>query len=231
MLAALGLDGFDLLHRNIELAVVIEGMDDGTNDHGEERACREPPDLPDQSEGHQRADHRENKSGTGVFRHVDRFEAVKRAHIATLFHVPPGIEIIYLRRKRKVILRRRRRGRPFQCAPIPGIAAVVAQFVPFPVTYVHLYAKGGDTRHDKQGADCGNIEIGAERGIRKLAQASGNAHQTECVERHEGQVKADQPEPEGYLTPVGIEAVTKGFRKPEDDAGEQAKQYPPIMTL
>ncbi len=62
-------------------------------------------------------------------------------------------------------------------------------------------------------------------GVVNHAQAARDAHETQYVERHEGEVEADDPEPERHLAPELVELEAEGLREPVIDAGKHAEQH------
>nr|GFD26221.1 hypothetical protein [Tanacetum cinerariifolium] len=133
-----------LLGRDVEIAVVVEGVADRDDEQRDEAEDGEPPHVPD----HRHADHHrqagEDHAGAGVARHVDGAIAVQRAGVAALLHVVPGVQVVDDGREREVIGRRRRRGRPFQRAPAPGIAGEVAELVAVLDADEQLHQEGTD---------------------------------------------------------------------------------------
>src|SRR4029077_3072857 len=52
-----------------------------------------------------------------------------------------------------------------------------------------------------------------------------HAEETHGIERHEGDVEADQPEPEGSLAPAFMQAEAERFREPVGVTGKGAEQH------
>ena len=59
-----------------------------------------------------------------------------------------------------------------------------------------------------------------------MPQAPRHAHETEDVKRHEGNVKAGDPEPEGVAAITFVQCKTENFREPIVHPGEQTEQNP-----
>ncbi|KIU01333.1 hypothetical protein QU38_02175, partial [Staphylococcus aureus] len=140
---------------DVEIALVVEGVDDRRRDQRHEAQADQPPDMPDQREADQGADAGQDHARAGVARHVDVLEAGKRTLAAARLHVVPGVEIVDHRREGEIIVRRRRAGRPFQGAAVPGIAGGVLQRLALP---------DADRELDQHRADAGGDHHRAERG-------------------------------------------------------------------
>ncbi len=58
-----------------------------------------------------------------------------------------------------------------------------------------------------------------------MVQATGHAHQAQYVQRHEGEVEADQPAPEAGLAQALVELEAERLREPVVHAGDVAEQH------
>ena len=65
-----------------------------------------------------------------------------------------------------------------------------------------------------------------------MLHAPGHAQQPEHVKRHEGDVEADKPKPEGDLAQALIQVEAEGFGKPiAYNPAKAPNNTPPMMTL
>ncbi len=125
----------------------------------------------------------------------------------------------------EVVVRRRRRGGPFQRAAAPRVACHIAQLFAPAEAHVELHQRAENAQQDQERAGCRSDKPHLQRGIIEMAQATRHAHQAEHVQRHEGQVEAHHPEPERALAPERIELETECLGEPVVDAGEQAEEH------
>src|ERR1700730_7177119 len=90
-----------------------------------------PPDVPDQRESHDGREEGANESGWAVPWHfnigIHGLLAEPRLLEGALLHAPVGLFALDIGEHREVEGRRRGRCRPFEGAPIPGIAGLVAK--------------------------------------------------------------------------------------------------------
>ena len=68
-----------------------------------------------------------------------------------------------------------------------------------------LKKQENDAGQDEQGTDKRNVQVGFPGWVVMLIQATGHAHETKHVQRHERQEEADKPAPEGVLAQALIE--------------------------
>ena len=92
-----GAGGFaadDFLGRYVVVPLVVEGMGDGHADQRGERQHDQRPHVPDQGEAQHAAEPGQHDAGPGVAGHVDGHEALLRAGVAALLHLPPGVQVV-----------------------------------------------------------------------------------------------------------------------------------------
>ena len=127
-------DARDLVGRNDVFVLIPPGEDN------EGRVCahggqgHDPPDVPDQRESHEGGEEGADEAGRAVPRHldirIDGLVAQRRLLDRALLHAPVGVLAFDVRQNGEIEGRRRRGGRPFQRAPIPRIAGLVAKLLP-----------------------------------------------------------------------------------------------------
>src|SRR3569832_2425208 len=76
----------DFFGRNVVIALVVEGMDDGGGQHAGEAEHDHQPHEPNQHKADNSTEDNEHKTDSRILRHVDRGEAMLRAGIALLLH-------------------------------------------------------------------------------------------------------------------------------------------------
>ncbi len=215
----------DFIGRDVEVALVVERVDDrGQHDAGE-RHAREQPHVPDQGEAEHQREGRYHGTRTGVGRHVDWLEAGQGARVAMLLHVPPGIDLVHAGREGEVVLGRGRGGGPFQRAGIPRVAREVAQLVALEVAHHELHQEAADAQGDEARAGGGDHEPDLQGRILEVVDAARHAHQAQDVQGRERHPEAHHPQPEGAQAPGAVELVAEGLGEPVVDAGEQAEQH------
>ena len=124
-------DPRDFLGRDLVLGDIAPGKHDEGRVGADEAEHHQPPDVPDQGEAGDDRKERGDEAGRAVARHLDRLVAAARPAGAVLsraccFMPQYGSSLLDVRQHREVEGRRRRGGRPFQRAPVPGIAGRVA---------------------------------------------------------------------------------------------------------
>ena len=222
------LDHGHLGGRDIVVTVVVECVMNAVPDCRNKCRRRQPPDMPDQSKAKHGDDPGQYNACRCILWHVDRFEFGGWPMISGCLHVPPGINLMNTGREGEIVIRRWRRGRPFQGPAIPVIACGVAKRLAIPDSDEDLDQKRCYPRGDKQSTDKGDDKISAiDRGV-ELAEPTGDAHEAKRIKRHEGEVEADEPAPERHLAPERVELETKRLGEPkcycredaEDDAAD-----------
>ena len=89
-----------------------------------------------------------------------------------------------------------------------------------------------DADRDEHRADGRDQQPRLPLGHVVVLHAPRHAHQAEHVERHEGDVEADDPEPERRLAQALVQPEAERLGKPVGVAGEQRRtRTPPMMTL
>src|SRR5207249_9449518 len=82
------------LRGDVELAIVVERVNDRRDDERDEPGGGDGPHVPDHAEGAYRAQHGEHEARPGVLRHVDRDEVSHRPDMSALLHVAPGVALV-----------------------------------------------------------------------------------------------------------------------------------------
>ena len=134
---------------------------------------------------------------------------VAAASCACLLHAPVGIRALDLGRTREVPRRRRRGDRPFERAAVPRIAGPVARAVAVADADVRAAATGAARcRPAMTSAPAIATSISGCQPVSVVVlHAPRRAHQAEHIERHEGEVEADQPAPERAPCPSRSSSV------------------------
>src|SRR5262249_36580470 len=115
---------------------------------------------------------------------------------------------------RKVIVRRRRQGQPFERAAIPRIARDVATLVASLDRIQQLDDGKHDPEPDDDGAEKGEVQQRAQTWMGDVLHPPRRAPEAEHVKRHEGQVEADEPAPENRLAEALVEREAESLREP-----------------
>src|SRR2546429_5517240 len=105
----------------------------------------------------------------------------------------------------EIVGRRRRGGRPFQRPAVPRIAGRDCKRGAVADAYGELNGEEGDATQDEEGAEFGYDEIRLPAGDIVALEALRHAHEAENIKRHEGQIDADDPGPEGPPAPFFLE--------------------------
>ena len=187
--------------RDVVVTLVVEGVNDRSQDGHGERDDRQWPHVPDHGKtkhGRQTCNH---DASASVRRHVDRGETSQRALVAVLLHVRPGIDFIHHRCESEVVLGRRRRSGPFQSAAFPWIASLVTQLIALEVADHELDQERSNAQGNQSHAAGGDDEPDLQGWIFKVVGTTSHAHQTQDVQGSESNPEADQPEPEAALAP------------------------------
>ena len=83
----------------------------------------------------------------------------------------------------------------------------------------------GDAAQDDQGADARDQQPGVPLGPIVVLHAPRHALEADHVKRHEGDVEADEPAPEGGLAEPLIEREAEGLGEPVGVAGEGTEHH------
>ncbi len=195
-----------------------------------ERRGDQPPDVPDQREAHEGREEGADEAGRAVARHLDVLDRrgsspsvglLRRA----LLHAPVGVLALDMRQHGEVEGRRRRGRRPFQRAAVPGIAGHVAQLLAVADADHELRDLQHDAGQDDGRADRRDQQPGMPCRHVVVLHAPRHAHEAQDVERHEGQVEADEPAPERGLAQALVQAEAERLGEPVGVAGEGAEQH------
>src|SRR5262249_18414358 len=119
--------------------------------------------------------------------------------------------------------RRRRRRGPFQGAAVPRIPGDIAEFLATLNRHDELHDLTDDTGENNNGTSRSHQEPRLPGDDVVVLQAPRHAHQADHIERHEGEVKTDEPAPERTPAPAFVERETERLREPIDVAGEGAE--------
>ncbi|EMH73405.1 hypothetical protein EHI8A_167850 [Entamoeba histolytica HM-1:IMSS-B] len=209
-----------------EVGPEAEPADDRSDDAAHEAGNGQPPDVPDQGEAEDQGEEADHDTGASVARHVDLLVVrILLLGDAFLFHAPVGVDVVHFRHFSEVVEGRRRRGRPFQGTAIPRIARHVHVLRQIAVadTDVEHPQLAQDAQGDDAGADGGGHQEGVPVGVVVVVQTTGHAHEAQHVQRHEGDIEADQPAPEGLLIQLLVQLEAEDLREPVDHAGEVAE--------
>nr|GEU28569.1 hypothetical protein [Tanacetum cinerariifolium] len=209
----------------VSVALVVKGVLDDGNHHGDEAQAGDQEHVPDQGETDHGAERGDDEAHLRVLRHVDRHETALRTLIVVFFHVSPAVAVVHHWREREVVVWRWRRGRPLQRTAAPWVAGHVAQLVAVLEAHVQLHQEGADTGCDDQRAAGGDDEPFLQRRIVEVVHAAGDAHEAHHVQRRERHPETDQPAPERYLAPEVVELVAERFREPEVNTGKQTEHH------
>ncbi len=142
-----------------------------------------------------------------------------------LLDAPIGLATGHVRHDGEVEHRRRRRHDPFERAAVPRVAGVIAQGVAAADGDDELRNLAADADEDQNGAAAGEDHPGAPGRNVIVLHAARHALEPEHVERHEGDVEASHPEPEGGLAEPLVELEAERLREPIGVAGERAEQH------
>src|SRR5262249_23758507 len=88
-----------------------------------------------------------------------------------------------------------------------------------------LHDLADDPGQDHARADARNIEPWLPCSDIVMLHAPRHAEESHGIKRHERDVEADQPKPEGSLAPAFMKAEAEGFREPVGVSGERAEQH------
>src|SRR5258708_23718398 len=145
--------------------------------------------------------------------------------LVACFLLPIGVLSLHIGQDREVEDRRWRGSRPFQRAPVPGIAGAVAQLFAPAYADDELRDLKDDTDHDQNGAEGRDDQPGAPLRDIVVLHSPRHAEKAQDIKRHEGDIEADQPEPERRLAETIMQPETECLRKPVGVAGKRAEQY------
>ncbi|VTR71382.1 hypothetical protein DESC_930049 [Desulfosarcina cetonica] len=206
---------FHLARGNDGFSLVVDRADDDAQQDAQATGNGQPPDIPDHGESEQKGQHADEKAMGVVFRHQNVFKVIRRpVGPAVLLHVRQGIDVRHLRNHGKIVDRGRRGGGPFQGAAVPGVAGQVPVGVPVADAHPQLDALHDDAHQDQGGTARGNDQIGLPGRVPIVFHAPRHAHEPQNVKGGEGQVKTDDPAPEGALAPFLVQAKSDGLGKP-----------------
>ena len=127
-----------------------------------------------------------------------------------------------MRQDRKIPGRRRRRRGPFERAAVPGIAGQRGAARGRGSTQ-RAARSGRRSRQNDDGADHRDQQPGLPSQIVVMLHAPGHAHQAQHVERHEGEMEADEPAPERGFAPAFVEREAECLGEPVIVAGHRAE--------
>src|SRR6185312_17086301 len=82
-----------------------------------------------------------------------------------------------------------------------------------------------DSGQDQARADTGDHQPGPPLRHVEMLHPPRHAEEAHRIERHEGDIEADQPEPERSLAPALMQAEAERLREPVGVAGESAEQH------
>src|SRR5690606_30799803 len=82
-----------------------------------------------------------------------------------------------------------------------------------------------DAQQDDDGTDPGHDHQRLPFGLLVGLHTTHGTKEAQCVERHEGEIEADQPAPEGALAPFFIQLEAERFREPVAEAGQHTKHH------
>jgi len=94
---------------------------------------------------------------------------------------------------------------PFERAAVPRITGHVAQLLAITDRHNELHDLANDADQDDSGAECRRYQPRLPGQIVVMLHAPGHAHQAQHVERHEGDIEADEPAPERGFAPTFVE--------------------------
>ena len=183
--------------------------------------------MPDERKTDEGREKSADKSRGTVAGHFDRFVmrfAFRRQLLTRApLHVGIGLHIFDVRKQREIVCRRRRRRRPFERPPIPGIAGDVAQFVATPDADHELDHLADRAAQQDESSSCG--EENPRPPFRRVVmlQPTRHAEETENIERHESDVETHECEPERRLAPTFVQAEPERLGKPIGDAGHHGE--------
>ena len=200
--------------RDLALAVIAPAEHQDRDCGGEETEDRHPPDVPDQRKAGDHRKESDDETGRAVARHVDGFIGLfDRAH-SPLLHLPEGIDRLDAGQHGEIVGRGRRRGRPLQGPAVPRVAGQVAAALARADADVELcdLAENADEDDDRPGLRDQQQRLPARVG--DVLEAPGHAHQAQGVERHEGEIEADEPAPEAGLAEPLVEGEAERLREP-----------------
>uniref|UniRef100_A0A0N4ZL57 LigA n=1 Tax=Parastrongyloides trichosuri TaxID=131310 RepID=A0A0N4ZL57_PARTI len=194
------------LGRDVVVAPVVEGVEDGVADQGREAGGRQPPDVPDQREAEDQGQGRDDHPCPGVGEACGSAGSPRSAAHSRAPSCPT--------RRRQ---RRWRRGRPFQGMRIPWVARLVAQLVAVDDADGELDQHGQDADGDDRHAHARDDEPDLIGRVVEDPHPPRHAHEAQHVQRHEGHVEADDPAPEGSLAPLLVQREAEGLGPPVVD--------------
>src|SRR5215831_1751440 len=195
----------NLAGRNFALAVLAPAEHQDPDCDGKEADDHDPPDVPDQRKAGYRREERVDNADRAVARHLDGFIGRLDRGQASPFHVRERVDRLDPGQYREIVGRRRRRGRPREGPPVPRVAGQVAADFAGADADIELRDLAEDAEEDDDGAGLGDKQQRLPARVGDVLQAPRHALQAQHIERHEGEVKADQPAPEARLAPALVE--------------------------
>ena len=188
------------------------------DDGGEKAEDRHPPDVPDQRKAHDDRKEGGNETGWAVARHFDRF--IGRFHRAPprALHLPERVDRLDPGQHREIVGRRRRRGRPLQGSTVPRVAGQVAALLARADADIELRDLAEDAAENDDGPGLRDQQQRLPARVGDVLQAPGHAHQAQHIERHEGEIEADEPAPEAGLAEAFVEGEPERLREPVIDS-------------
>ena len=118
-------------------------------------------------------------------------------------------------------MRRRRQGQPFERPAVPRIAGDVAPLVARLDRIEQLDDRQHDSQADDHRADQRDVQPRRPGRIGDVLHPPRPAPEAEHVERHEGEVEADEPAPEDRLAEPLVEREAERLREPVGVAGHE----------
>src|SRR5450631_4723215 len=108
---------------------------------------------------------------------------------------------------------------PFQRPPVPGIAGAVAQLLAVPDTDDELHDLKDDSDQDQDRPKRGHDQPRPPRRDIVVLHSPGHAEKSEPIKRHEGDIEADQPEPERRFAETLMQPEPERLWKPVGVSG------------
>ena len=176
---------------------------------------RQPLDAPDQRKPQYHCKERDEDSDGCIARQVQVHERDRQrtARPTLLLRVPEGVGLLDLRQMRKIPAGGgdgidHSRVRPFQGSPVTSRLAS-----PLANAHRELHDSQRDPDEDHDGAGERDQHQRLPMHVRIVLHPPRRTHQAQRVERHEGEVEAEEPAPEDRLAEALIELEAEGLRE------------------
>src|SRR5262245_11251128 len=193
------------------------------DDSGDKVENYQPPDVPDERKAQDGCKESSNETGRAVARHFNRFIGRRARGPPGALHVPERVDGLDPGQHRKIVGRRRRRGRPLERSTVPRVAGQVEAALARADADIELGGLAENAAENDDGPDLRDQQQRLPARIRDVLQAPGHAHEAQLIKGHESEIKADEPAPEAGLAPSFVEGEPKGLGEPILVASERAE--------